>query len=522
MSALIIDRHNARTSLLRFAGNAASLLTTDLLNKATTFVIYTQVARYLPATAFGRLSLGLLLVYVFQVLASVGLPNLLTREISQRSGRTPRLLANGLVTAAFTSALAMLAMLLTAWSTNYDRQTALTISIFSLGLFPFAASQVFEASFRGAQRMHFIAIANVLANAIKVVGAIYLMRQGFGALWLVALLVMVRGLVLLVDMLLYFVWSGGKLAPWDRRYVWALLRRNSTFLGIDAAIACWSAVDALILSKFMSILEVGLYNAALQLLQPASLVYLSIVGSIFPAMCRRFRHQVDQPGTAGHAQLVGLTRWMVAFLLMMGLPAVVLILAFADVILHVAYAKPDFLRSVPVMRIACFALIAQCFTTILGHALWAANREGLTLRIVVTNLTANVIISSFTIYYWGLIGAAAGTLAVSILNVLQHFVAYRTVLHKSPVDWQLLSPTIAALAMGCVIWLAPQAWADSLLSALPISLQTLLADSLPDPQRYALALLGLLTYGVTVTGLVSISYGGPRKLRDGFFAPLVS
>ncbi len=522
MNALTMDRQQARASLLRFGGNAASLLTTDLLNKATTFVIYTQVSRYLPATAFGRLSLGLLLVYVFQVLASVGLPNLLTREISQRGGRAPRLLSNGLVTAALTSALAMLAMLLTAWSTNYDRQTALTISLFSLGLFPFAASQVFEASFRGAQRMHFIAIANVLANVVKVVGAIYLMRLGYGALWLVGLLVLVRVLVLLVDMLLYFVWSGEKLAAWDRRYVWALLRRSSTFLGIDAAIACWSAVDALILSKFMSILEVGLYNAALQLLQPASLVYLSIVGSIFPAMCRRYRHQAELQVTSGHAQLVGLTRWMVAFLLMLGLPAVVLILAFADVILHVAYAKPDFLRSVPVMRIACFALIAQCFTTILGHALWAADREGLTLRIVVTNLTANVIISSITIYYWGLIGAAAGTLSVSILNVLQHFVAYRKVLHQSPIDWQLLSPALAAIAMSCVIWLPPQAWADSLLTTLPLSLQSLIAQWIPNPQRYVLALLGLVTYGVTVVGLVSLSHGGPSKLRDGFFAPLVS
>src|SRR5690606_10351183 len=63
---------NTRSSLLRVAGNAASLLTTDLLNKATTFVLYALIGRYLGAEAFGRFSLGLLLVYVFQVFASVG------------------------------------------------------------------------------------------------------------------------------------------------------------------------------------------------------------------------------------------------------------------------------------------------------------------------------------------------------------------------------------------------------------------------------------------------------------------
>ena len=81
-----------RSSLLRVVGNAASLLTTELLNKATNFLIYALIARYeLGLGAFGSFSLGLLLVYVFQVFASVGLPNLLTREIAQRVARAPRL-----------------------------------------------------------------------------------------------------------------------------------------------------------------------------------------------------------------------------------------------------------------------------------------------------------------------------------------------------------------------------------------------------------------------------------------------
>jgi len=397
-------------------GNAASLLTTELLNKATNFLIYALIARYeLGLGSFGSFSLGLLLVYVFQVFASVGLPNLLTREIAQRVTRAPRLLSNGLVAASLTSLLAMLAMTVTPWVMRYDPATSWVIVVLSLGLWPYAASQVFEASFRGTQRMHFIALANLIANTVKVLGAIGLLHNGYGVVELAGLLVAVRFIVLLTDLVCYFGWSGERLISWDRRYVVALVRRSSTFLGIDAAIAGWSAVDALILSKIMSPQEVGLYSAALQLLQPASLVYLSIVGSIFPAMCHRHRQSMShlQGLTNSQAreqlQLYALTRWMVAFLLTLGLPAVVLIFSFADVILQLAYNDVAFIRSVPVMQIACFALITQCFTTILGHALWAADQERVTLRIVVTNLTANLIISSITIYNWGLIGAAAGT-----------------------------------------------------------------------------------------------------------------
>lgn len=518
-----------RSSLLRVASNAASLLTTELLNKATNFLIYALIARYeLGLGAFGSFSLGLLLVYVFQVFASVGLPNLLTREIAQRVARTPRLLSNALVVASLTSLLAMLAMLATPRIMCYDSTTSWIIAVLSLGLWPYAASQVFESSFRGTQRMHFIALANGIANTVKVLGAIWLLHHGYGVVELAGLLVAVRFLVLLTDVLCYFGWSGDRLVSWDRRYVRALVRRSSTFLGIDAAIAGWSAVDALILSKIMSPQEVGLYSAALQLLQPASLVYLSIVGSIFPAMCHRHRqsvchlHGLNNSPAREQLQLYALTRWMVAFLLMLGLPTVVLIFSFADMILHLAYNDLAFMRSVPVMQIACFALIAQCFTTILGHALWAADQEGETLWIVVTNLTANLIVSGFTIYHWGLIGAAAGTLLVSFLNVLQHYLAYMKVLHKHPIDRQIINPIVAVIAMGCVIYFVPAAIADGLLATLPVSLQGLIATWLPNPQRFILAFLGTVTYAATILTWISVVHGGPRKLRDGFFAPLVS
>ena len=503
-----------RAAVIRVASNAASLLTTDVLNKATTFVVYALTARYLGPQAFGQLSLGLLLVYVFQVLAGVGLPNLLTREIARRGARAPRLVTSGLVVAGGTSLLAMGAMLATPAIMFYDSQTTWVICILACGLFPNAAAGVLEASFRGRQQMHLIAISNVLANSLKVAGAVWMLHHGFGTLWLAGWLVVIRVVVAVVDLGLYLAWSGQRLAGWDRRHGWRLVRCSATFLGIDAAIAGWSAVDALLLSKFMGELEVGLYCAATQLLQPAALVYLSIVGSIFPAMCQRFR-QGAQP-------LFKLTRWMVAFLLMLGLPAVVLMIAFADVILVTAYADPQFLNSVPVMRIAALALIAQCFTTILGHALWAANREGLTLRIVVTNLLANIIISSLTISVWGLVGAATGTLLVSLLNVLQHYLAFYRVTGRQAVDAQIMAPLLAAIAMAavmfaCPTWVTAAAW-DMLPGIGQWSLQQLLAV----PQRGLLAMLGLVAYAGVLLSLVSLAYGGPRQLRRSFFAPLVS
>src|ERR1700749_931231 len=83
-----VDHHPSAVQLVwRVVVNTMSLLTTDVLNKAATFVVYALVGRYCGPRAFGQLSLGLTLLYTFHVLASAGRPPLITRD----GAKLPRL-----------------------------------------------------------------------------------------------------------------------------------------------------------------------------------------------------------------------------------------------------------------------------------------------------------------------------------------------------------------------------------------------------------------------------------------------
>lgn len=449
-----------------------------------------MISRYLSLNEFGELALGLTLFYVFQVVATAGLPNLLTRETAKHHGRTPRLIANGLGASGGVSVFAALAMASSGLVMQYDTSTTIVIAILSCGLVPYALALVLEAGFRGNEQMHFIAYSNVIANVVKLGAAFFLLQNGYGIYWIAGLIAFVRWLIFVCDILFYLTVSKRSFSRLDVRCVKALLRHTSTFLGVDVVIACWSAVEALLLSKLMSPVEVGLYCCATQLLQPVGLVYRSIVGSVFPAMCRKAKRE--------RQQLYLITRWMVAFLLLVGLPTTVLIPAFADVIIHVAYAKPEYQGAVPVMQIVSFAVVSQCFTVILGHALWAADRERDTLRIVVLNLIVNVIVSFILISTLGLLGAALGTLVVGWFNVWQHYVACKSELKKSPVDRQVLPSIGAALALAAVTW-----GGASL-------------------NRYVAAGLGVVVYVAVALALLAIAHGGTQKLRRSFFAPLLS
>jgi hypothetical protein len=151
-------------NLRRIAANAASLLASDVINRATTFALYALVARSLGAYEFGQLSLALTLFYTFQILAVAGLKTLVTREIAKHRERTDELLVNGSVVVLAT-ALASMAMLgIFVRLMGYDASTARVILLLSAGLIPYALSAICEAVFQGWERMRLIAIANIPVN----------------------------------------------------------------------------------------------------------------------------------------------------------------------------------------------------------------------------------------------------------------------------------------------------------------------------------------------------------------------
>jgi O-antigen/teichoic acid export membrane protein len=81
----------------RLAANAASVLASDVANRATTFAVYLLVARFLGSHELGQLSLALTFFYLGQVLAIASLRTLLTRELSRAPERAPEYATAALV-----------------------------------------------------------------------------------------------------------------------------------------------------------------------------------------------------------------------------------------------------------------------------------------------------------------------------------------------------------------------------------------------------------------------------------------
>jgi O-antigen/teichoic acid export membrane protein len=432
-------------SLRKIGGNAVSLLTSDVMNRATSFVLYAMIGRRLGAHEFGQLSLAFTLFYVFQVFATAGMKTLTIRQVSKDRTRTALHFLNGCAIVTLTSIAAVGALFAFVRLMHYPGDTSWLILLLAMGLLPYAISVICEGIFQAWEQMRYIAFVNVPANLAKIGGAYLLLSTHHGLYAVVAVLLVSYAAVALVEIGIILTRFPSRSASFDPRFSLATFRTATTFLGIDGTIAIMSSLNVLLLSKMATEVQVGLYCAATQLMVPVLLVYQSIAQSIFPLMCRKF-----EPGFQG---LKRIAERVIEVLLILALPAVTGLYFLGGSILALLYKNPIFLQAFPVLRIIAWILISQVFTSVLGQVLVASHRERVTLRIVAVDTLVNLFLGWPLIYLYGLRGAAIALLLTRIADCFQHFVPVSRLFSGIPMARIIWKPIVAGACMTAFLLL---------------------------------------------------------------------
>ena len=430
-------------SFRKIGVNALSLLTSDAMNRATSFVVYALVARRLGVYEFGQLSLALTLFYVFQVFAVAGLKTYITREVAKDRGQTGRYFCNASAAAVFTSLCSFLALFGFVCLARYPQDTGRVILLLSLGLFPYAISSVCEGVFQAWEKMRYIACVNVPVNVAKIGFTFWLLSQT-RKLSVVVLILLTSQLALAAFdcwiLLTRFPWK----ASLQPRIAAAMIRASSPFLGIDSFAAVIGSVNVLLLSKLADEAQVGLFTAAVQLLTPLILVYQSFALSVFPLMCRK--------AGAASGELKRIMESAIELLLILALPAVAALIFLGDSALSLLYKNRTFILAFPALKIVSCVLILRGFISILGQGLVASGRERINLRIVGVNTLANVLLGWPLVRWFGLEGAAVAMLITSLVDFLQHYLAVARVLPGIRLVRATWKPALAAACMAAYLY----------------------------------------------------------------------
>lgn len=468
-------------SLRKIGGNAVSLLSSDVMNRATTFVLYTLVARHLGGREFGQLSLALTLFYMFQVFAIGGVKVHITRQVTKDPTQTGVYFLHGCAIVAAYSIASMCAVYGFVRLMHYPTSTGAVILILSLGLFPYAFSAVCEGIFQAWEHMRYIPLVNGPVNVAKIGCALMALRRGHGLYAFVLILLFslvaiagIEGWILLRR----FPTRGSR---FDVHFARALIRSGSTFLGTDSIVAVFSSLNIILLSKAANETQVGLYNAATQLMAPLSLVYQNIALSIFPWMC--------QTAGRGIQSLKQVAEGAIEVLLVVAMPAVIVLYFMGDWVLSVLYKAPVFLQASAALRIIEWGLILHVFTTVLGTALEASHREKVNLTIVAVDGLVNLLVGVPLISRFGLHGAAVTMLVTKATDFIQHYVRVSRLFSGISLRKIVWKPITAAAFMA--VYLAESTGRGGILTCLS----------------------AILVYGAVLLAITIWESGGPREFK---------
>ena len=458
--------------------NILKLSAGDLVAKALNFIAFVYLARTLGVESYGVLELAIAIQVYLLLAGDAGLELWATREAAR--GADTRELINRVVsirvllaTASF-AALA-LALWLTPPSSEYPGLRRLVL-LFGLTIFPQAVG--LKWLFIGRENMSRVAGGLVLAQIAFSVAVLLVVRSPESVVWVPV--VRVAGDT---AMAVYFWWlyikTHGRIYP---RFTLGGIRlmRPALTLGASGALALLSFnFDSIMLGMMKDAAAVGWYGAAYKPITVVLAMPVTYFVGLFPALSRT--HHTDKEAFC--RIVLGSLRLAALFAVPVGVCGTFLAEPIIRVLFGAAYAP-----SVGAFRVLTWAAVLVILRGTFRQALNAAGRHDLDLRCATIATALNVLLNVLLIPRYGIVGAAAATVASEIVWLgvaLTYF--HRHVLSVNLLPLLLPPLGAAALMTAGFLLTQPLLWMLQAIVAVTVYVGVLLLLGQGAPVAHALS-----------------------------------
>ncbi len=388
------------------AGNAASTVTA----MASSLIL----ARHLGAADYGRYSLVFLYASFFQGLASFGVDDVLTRELSRRAPAAERLLGNAVLLRLGLSGIAVVSCVLVAHWGEVDRRVAGATVV---AVLPLLLSALYVPLWSWlAARMEYplresIVVASRVAELALLAGFAV---GGAGFPTLVAVTAAAQGLPLVLTLWLL----RGRVrvrVRYDRETARQLLSQAAP-LGLASVVALvYGRVDGVLLARLAGYEAVGLYSAAYKFLNLALTLPYVVNAAVFPVLAR-----VEEE----RATVQVVFQRTFDYLTLVALPLAVGTTVLAPWVVRVVYSE-GYVGAADSLRVLLWAAVFMFAARTCRQVLVAGGQQATHLLLLVGGALANVLLNLWWIPRWGILGAAWATLCAEVFVLAAGYWAVR-------------------------------------------------------------------------------------------------
>ncbi len=385
----------------RYTENTAWLLSERIIRISVNFLITIYLVRYLGPDKFGLLSYAISYFSIFSSLASLGLENILVRELVADSDKENLLLGTGFYMRIISSAVTFSLIIAAVFSTGEDLFTSILILVISSSVF-FQSFNVIDYYFQARVQSKYVVysqfVSFILTSIIKVL-LIYFKAE----LIYFAIIIALESFLLAIG--LYFTYKKIKYGriKWQFNFDLAkkLIKDSYPLILSSLVIAVYMKIDQIMIKKMLSDSELGFYASAVKICESFYFIPMALATSVFPAIINAkkkgeeiYKHRLQQ--------LYNLTAWISIGI---ALPITI----FAPQIIALLYGS-KFISAVPVLQIYIWSTIATYLGVASSQFLVAENLTKISFYRTLIGMITNVILNLILIPRIGIIGSAFATL----------------------------------------------------------------------------------------------------------------
>ncbi|OIO48530.1 MAG: hypothetical protein AUJ32_00290 [Parcubacteria group bacterium CG1_02_40_82] len=416
----------------RILGTAIALLTIGL------------ITRYLGQDGFGDYSIITAFLYIFSVLADLGLYSITLREISKEGAAESEIVSHAFSFRFFSGLFIFGLAPAIAWFFPYSFQTKIGIALASFGFWSLSNSQVLVTVFQKYLKMEKAAIAELAGRVVQVglIGFFVFKNMGFFNI------ILATSIGSFANFLLIFLfvqkYTSVKIR-WNLPY-WRKIIKESFPLAISAVfVMIYFKLDTLMLSLMKPPGDVGIYGVAYKILESLIFFPALFVGLIMPLLSRyALTDQIEFKRVAQRGLDILLTFAMPLALggLILSQPIIALI------------AGSQFGAAVGVLNILIFATAIIFLGSLFSNMIIALDKQKALAKIyglgAIVNFSVNLIlIPRFS--YWG---AASSTLFTEALVTFLMLIVIKKAVNYMPNFGILLKIFFASLVMSLILYFA--------------------------------------------------------------------
>jgi O-antigen/teichoic acid export membrane protein len=372
-----------------------------MVNKAIGLIILISLARYLGSTEFGRYSFIFAFIFLFGIIADLGVNIIVVREISRDRSVAEKMLGNALALKIFLSAAAIFLSLLTVNLLNYPESTKILVYIASFSLFISSLTGIYGSMFRVLLEMKYAVVAGIIGQ-ICLVTLIFIIIALKGTLYhMISATVIANAIGLLFTFLFSRRFAIPKLEL-DIQYIKNILK-PAIVLGLSGVfVIIYYRIDIIMLSLMQNDTVVGYYSAAYRLIDPFIFIPMAFMASLFPLMSQYFK---SSPSTN---KLVDTYTLSLKYMILIAFPIAIGVTLLSENIILIVFGD-EFSPAGAALSVLIWSTVFIFTNIVFSTVLISINKEKTITFISAIMMALNIIANYILIPQLSYVGASIAT-----------------------------------------------------------------------------------------------------------------